>query len=467
MAATVMTPFQGWRIWPPGSGRQPIIGEMGPDLTMSQQHDAGVAPCTTEHSAGTTPRLAQRLDDLDLSISDPTEISEEEKTNYYLGLPCCPRLVARSDFPAVKWENPWIDHHPVHKELETIGKHDIVDKFNDSLAQEIIGCLTGVDEAIIDVLRIGTIMGSRSTYPVILWIGVKPDSLCSRKGLDVAYNCRAVLIRAGIHNVHCEIRETEFMLASALDWDVESSVLPAVYPNVISRLPSHISTLGGQSVSAEALPTKEGTLSLYLSKGDKKYALVPRHAIYKDTNTDTRVDTDDYIIMPGVAKYEKLRGREETYKGHYHGTNGAVYRKLFGICEQNLKDLESREDGFSRRIGRVAFSPKIQSEAMRLIDYALVELSREQLGAKYYDSLQNTVYLGMVDHKLCLDLRIEDKKREPSKQGKDNQGKEGSSAEPGEDDNPTELPEELRLEDFFMPVDGRVVVHRGQTSGLM
>lgn len=41
-----------------------------------------------------------------------------------------------------------------------------------------------------------------------LMTSVKPDSLSWERGYALALRCKAVLEELGIHNVHCEIRES-------------------------------------------------------------------------------------------------------------------------------------------------------------------------------------------------------------------------------------------------------------------
>ena len=60
----------------------------------------------------------------------------------------------------------------------------------------------------IDVVKIGYDWGDR---PVILWIGVKPSSLSGEKGVEVALACKELLVKYGINDVECEIRESQYM----------------------------------------------------------------------------------------------------------------------------------------------------------------------------------------------------------------------------------------------------------------
>lgn len=49
-------------------------------------------------------------------------------------------------------------------------------------------------------------------YHETLMISVNPDSLSWERGYALAMRCKAVLEECGIHNVHCEIRESVIVL---------------------------------------------------------------------------------------------------------------------------------------------------------------------------------------------------------------------------------------------------------------
>jgi hypothetical protein len=83
-------------------------------------------------------------------------------------------LVARTG--ATPYETPTgLEAYPRQKELRVMGDHKIKE-------------LSGI---------------------VILWIGVKPDSLSYEQGIDVALQCKRLLLDYDINDADVEIRQSE------------------------------------------------------------------------------------------------------------------------------------------------------------------------------------------------------------------------------------------------------------------
>jgi hypothetical protein len=121
----------------------------------------GGRPATGDHFSTTTPHTLPR-------------VSHEEAQFYYAGLPSRPLLVARTG--ATPYETPTgLEAYPRQKELRVMGDHKIKE-------------LSGI---------------------VILWIGVKPDSLSYEQGIDVALQCKRLLLDYDINDADVEIRQSE------------------------------------------------------------------------------------------------------------------------------------------------------------------------------------------------------------------------------------------------------------------
>lgn len=76
------------------------------------------------------------------------------------------------------------------------------------MSQEIIEHLESnrVSWTSIDIVRIG--YEEDSVRPVILWIGVQPESLSIEEGNRVARSCKQILVKSGIIDVDVEMRES-------------------------------------------------------------------------------------------------------------------------------------------------------------------------------------------------------------------------------------------------------------------
>lgn len=183
----------------------------------------------------------------------------------------------------------------------------------------------------------------------------------------MACHCRAILLQVGL-DIHCEVREATVQSAAAGGGPegkqplspAASALLPHLYPDGSQR-PSSLSwMLGSQAIAAEETPNREGTLSLYLSVGGTKCALLSRHAICEDDRglirqaTDQgQVSTNYYAIMPGQTTYEKICAEEKANLTCWESPLGDKYPEQQEACKQLVQNLGLLEEIASRRIGRI------------------------------------------------------------------------------------------------------------------
>ena len=133
--------------------------------------------------------------------------SELESKLYYYGLFSKAVLVARSGTDI--WELPTGYEASLRpKELRPSGNHPIKAVWEDKLGPQIYNILDskGVQWTSIDLPRIG-FAGERFA-PVVVWIGVKPNTLSGVDGLTVAKECKQLLVASEILDVEVEIRES-------------------------------------------------------------------------------------------------------------------------------------------------------------------------------------------------------------------------------------------------------------------
>ena len=95
-----------------------------------------------------------------------------------------------------------------HKELRVVGNHAIKDVWEGVLSLEVHTLLKSmkINWTSIDIVRIG--YEGESSAPVILWIGVIPESLSGGVGIIVSHRCRSILEQNRITDVDVEIRES-------------------------------------------------------------------------------------------------------------------------------------------------------------------------------------------------------------------------------------------------------------------
>jgi len=133
-------------------------------------------------------------------------ISDLEAKHYYYGLRSRPILVARTGNDTWKLSTgPWA--HPPCKELRPVGNHPL-NRVWDSLGSQIHDILEskGVKWTSMDVVRIGIV--DEHIAPVIIWIGVMPNTLSREDGSVVVKECKQLLVANEILDVEVEIRES-------------------------------------------------------------------------------------------------------------------------------------------------------------------------------------------------------------------------------------------------------------------
>ena len=262
----------------------------------------------------------------------PSLPGTQERILYYAGLPSRPPLVARSS--VFSWKEPTgPEAYPRKKHLSNVGKHPIVHLFDD-IAPEIIDSLDSksVLWTCIDVVRIGY---EGENLPVILWIGVKPSSLSGEHAIQVAVTCKNLLVKHGITDVECEIREAERVLQPAL-------MKPTLSDDDAVNLRVHLTNTVGVSIASEAHPHIEGSLGFYFSRGgdDKLYALTARHVIFPNSPPNTRFDFKSSsqkrpkVMLPADGTLKRLKndlsnsGSNRTYPQEEDrtGSSGRVTR---------------------------------------------------------------------------------------------------------------------------------------------
>jgi len=247
----------------------------------------------------------------------PTQspVSEKESRFYYSGLPSHPRLVARSTTPTTPWEEPTgPEAYPVRKELKGVGNHALNDIWEDKLAPLVLDILESerVKFTSVDVVRIGEV--GEPSPPVILWIGVLPESLTPVDGLGVALQCKDFLEKNNIVDVDVEIRESIVTRSAGprfldpLRWPFDSD------PTVELRMP--LTAALGLSICAQSTPWAEGTGGFYMAEGgDSKRILLitARHVVFPPNIVDNnRYEHENpsqprrNVLLLGDGAFKKL-----------------------------------------------------------------------------------------------------------------------------------------------------------------
>ena len=195
------------------------------------------------------------------SSSPPYAVSKAEALLYYSSIsPTPPKLVYRTG------KTPWIEPTgpeacPRLKQLCGVFGHKLNDVWKD-LGSKVHDLLDsqGVLFTSINIIRFLNDGEGEVVGPVILWIGVCPNTLLSKDAFTSANGCLDLLATFGITDVEVEYQE------SVYTWWVGPGLLESIgskHPLVNECGP--LTPALGLSISALARPDAQGTMGLYLS----------------------------------------------------------------------------------------------------------------------------------------------------------------------------------------------------------
>ncbi|KAK7432258.1 hypothetical protein QQZ08_001203 [Neonectria magnoliae] len=348
-------------------------------------------------------------------LPDSSPPSDEEQQQYYYGLSSRPQLVARSSLDPWQPQRAW--GWPKYKILSPAGQHVIVDLWNDSagpLRRDIVQALESVNWTAIDILRIGIDRTSLSAdetdtpeHAITFFISVVPNSTSFQQGFSIVMQCRQILQRHGIDDIHCEMKESEVF------WCASPETAPLTAPNLLTE-PVHphleesdmamASVYLGASIAPSDQPSRRGTKGLYLRQKDTGaiLALTCRHVVFGDSfpNQEYRHRQNDTtprrtVLQPTDETLEAMkenvplksriarecidaiqRTKRPDETKHREIMQHEAALKSFQQWQKTLDDLT---DPAMRVIGHVIFSPafglgKSVSGEPRLRDWALIEI---------------------------------------------------------------------------------------------
>ena len=193
--------------------------------------------------------------------SSPPHLSDTEAQLYYYGLPSKPPLVARTG--STPWEEPTgLEAYPREKQLGIVGSHGI-SKIWEVLAPKLRDILDKgqVDWTSIDPVRIGYV--DEHPGPVVIWIGIKPDSQVSyRVNYGTAVQCKELLMDHDIEDVEVEMRKSKVIqLASPRLLKLTDNRDPT------AKMRRPFTHTLGFPICAQFTPSAEGTAGFFLDGG--------------------------------------------------------------------------------------------------------------------------------------------------------------------------------------------------------
>ncbi|TFY83041.1 hypothetical protein EWM64_g973 [Hericium alpestre] len=304
------------------AGDPSIIWTIG--VTISDTFLALCILLAKQHSQGPTTSPTE-IEFSDLSLLDSYEssdssgppryaVSTAEATFYYSGIsPSPPQLVFRtSKQPWVKPTGPEAYRHL--KQLRPVYGHQLNDLW-DTIGPQVVDLLDQqkILFSSVDVVRFSS--GTNEDVvisPVVLWIGVIPDSLGGEDAFKSANTLLNLLGSHGIHDVDVEYRESVYRRSTGPELYAPVSSLDAT-KNVIDPLTTSLNL----PISNVRAPQCQGTLGFYFSEGGESkdiLAVTARHVLFprdEDNSDYTRTSTSkprkDVLLMGTKAWHDYLR----------------------------------------------------------------------------------------------------------------------------------------------------------------
>ena len=269
---------------------------------------------------------------------------------YYAGLPSAPILIARSS--TRNWEG--LIHRGTfsryrQRRLDPVGDHPFVEIWEDNFAFKIHALLdrNQVEWTSTDVVRIGFVDDDQSTAgPVVLWIGIKPQTLSLREGTLLVSECKNLLEEHGVSDVEVEIRESVVVRNAGPQFSptpkycsVDSRSDPKIHEPLRATL--------GLPISTPAQPDVVGTGGFYITDGenlDKLFLVTARHVV---------INPEVHNNRPFDAKNHDEHGQEVTL------FNDAGFASYLAEVQHRVRVVEHTVDYHARQ-GR---SAKAKEEA--------------------------------------------------------------------------------------------------------
>ncbi|KAG8968959.1 hypothetical protein FRB90_010782, partial [Tulasnella sp. 427] len=249
----------------------------------------------------------------------PSIPSSFEAAHYYYGLPSQPDLIARSS--AELWVEPTgAEAYLVAKELKPVGSHAALSLvWEPVIASEIEAYLDSQQVAWTSVDPVRIAYAGGESFPVIIWVGVKPGSLSGEKGVEVALGCRTILTGNGVFDIHVEIRSSETTLQAKLYKPVRTI-------NPTAQAIEPFATTLGIPICGADTPHFEGTGGFFFTdskRPGKLFLLTARHVLFHPDHTknehytlrSTSQATKKVFLLGDGALEDRIKAIESEIRG--------------------------------------------------------------------------------------------------------------------------------------------------------
>jgi hypothetical protein len=208
----------------------------------------------------------------------------------------------------------------------------------------------------IDVVRFVKVGEGEAVGPVVLWLGVFPETLFGEHAHNTAFGCLDILKASGITDVEVECRESLYTRSAG-----PNLLKPVSDLNPTVNVRGPLTPALGLSIAAQATPNTEGTGGLYLAKGgdSKKLLLVTaRHVLFPPNETpnvdyartNTSAPRRDVLLLgtkafDNFAKSTKIRIVHHSIRAErYNGQISKLQEKIEKLRERAAGEDEDEDD---------------------------------------------------------------------------------------------------------------------------
>jgi len=303
-----------------------------------------------------------------LALILPPRVSAVEAEHYYHGLPSKPRLIART---GASWDPPsGPEAYLRSKELRVPEHEALMELWEDNLAIMVHDILNQnqVDWSSTDIVRIAHV--DEPDGNLILWIGVW-TSLPYEVGIEVALQCKRLLVDHGIMDLDVELRESNIiqMVGPHLLKPTDT-----IDPTSIPREP--FTTTLGMTICAEKTPWREGTGGFFIGVigVDKLFLVTARHVIFPRTE-NTHIE----CTRGSQPRRNILLLSETSFQEHLLSIKRDIEDQdiIIAVQENRILGVAGQDDADSREIREGA---KLEKEKAERRAKTLIRFHQELLG---------------------------------------------------------------------------------------
>jgi len=350
--------------------------------------------------------------------SSRSPISDVEAKHYYHGLHSEAVLIARTGMTEWKPQTS-PEAYFVPKTIRTAGKHQLQGLWEKELGPQIHQVMeeNGVRWTSTDVVRIG--YATEEAAPMVIWIGVMPNTLSREHGQTIAFECKKLLLKSKIDDVEVEIRESivTHYAGPALEE-------PAPAYNPIAELLEPLTSTLGLPICNEKTPDSNGTGGFYVMDSESKtYLITARHVLFDKTDNNRMYDrklpsqrrinvlhfsparfdaylnkitksiTDQRVIIDYWERCLEAAANDQARRDHAEIGLAEANKRIDAFQKHSNYVEKHWSETTNRILGFLRFSPPlVQDEKHFTQDYALIEMARDKIDADSFTG--NAIDLG-------------------------------------------------------------------------